>query len=233
MADIEDIRKKIDQLIAQKGFNYRELSLKIGRKDSYLQQYVKYGYPRRLKEIDRARLAQLLGIDDIELMDDEIIASKATGSTDKNINLISEIVKTASSEDSEMAVIDILKPQIDGTDFAHNIIGRQYISKNILADFTYSHPQDIKIVKIVSDTMKPSINPGDYVWVDISYQRPETDGLYLLASGREVNIKRLQTSPLDGSTEISCDNQQYKAYRTQDAGQLKVLGKVIGVLMHV
>lgn len=56
MADIEEIRRKIDRLISEKGFNYRDVSLKIGRKDSYIQQYVKYGYPRRLKEIDRMLL---------------------------------------------------------------------------------------------------------------------------------------------------------------------------------
>lgn len=233
MADIEEIRQKIDQLITEKGFNYREISLKIGRKDSYIQQYVKYGYPRRLKEIDRARLAQLLGIADTELMDDEIIASKASGGYGKNMNMISDIVKTAASEEKEMVAIDILNPKADSSRFTQNIIGRQYLSKNILEDLTYSKAQNIKIMKISSDAMKPSINPGDYVWVDISYKTPETDGLYLLVNGKDINIRRLQTSPLDGSVEISCDNPQYKSYQAKDVKQLKVMGKVITVMMRV
>ena len=42
MANLETIRKRLAKLITEKGHTYREVSLKIGRKDSYIQQYIKY-----------------------------------------------------------------------------------------------------------------------------------------------------------------------------------------------
>lgn len=233
MADIEEIRKKVDRLITSKGFNYRDLSLKIGRKDSYIQQYVKYGYPRRLKEIDRSRLAKLLNVDDTELMDDEIIASKAPGLSDGKLDIISDIIKSSNSDENSLEVIDILSPQLSGTDFLHNTIGKQYLSRNILEDITSADSQNIKIVKVTGDSMKPSINPGDYVWLDTSYTTPETDGLYLFSSGRDISIKRVQISPLDCSAEISGDNPQYKIYKAQNYKELKVLGKVIALVQKL
>lgn len=233
MADIEEIRKKVDKLITSKGFNYRDISLKIGRKDSYIQQYVKYGYPRRLKEIDRSRLARLLDIDDTELMDDEIIASKASGLSNDKLDIISDIIKNSNSDENGLEAIDILTPQLSDNGVSDMVIGKQYISRNILEDITSSDSKNIKIVKITGDSMKPSINPGDYVWLDTSYTLPETDGLYLFPSGRDINIKRIQISPLDSSVEISSDNQKYKTYKAQNYKELKVLGKIIALVQKL
>ena len=47
MADLNGIRKKLEKKILAGGHTFREVSLKIGRKDSYIQQYIKYGFPKR------------------------------------------------------------------------------------------------------------------------------------------------------------------------------------------
>jgi hypothetical protein len=230
MADIEEIRRKVDKLIVEKGLNYRDASLKIGRKDSYLQQYVKYGYPRRLKEIDRMRLAKLLDVDDIEIMDDEVIASKTIGSTNATLNAISDIIKVSCSSEGNVIAIDVLASQIsEGKDFYTNVEGRHLLNKAVLEDFGTSDVKNIKIVKILNDVMKPTIDSGDSVWFDCSYKHPESDGLYLLRSGRELCVKRIQTSPIDGVVEISSDNDQYKSYQAADRLSVNVLGKVLFV----
>ena len=230
MADIEEIRKKVDRLIAEKGLNYRDASLKIGRKDSYLQQYVKYGYPRRLKEIDRMRLAKLLGVDDAEIMDDEVIASKAIGSANVRLEAISDIIKVSCSQEADLAAVDVLNSQIkEGEDFYANVVGRHLFNKSVLDDLGTTDIKNIKIVKISNDVMKPTINSGDSVWFDCSYKYPESDGLYLLRSGRDLCVKRIQTSPIDGVVEISSDNLQYKSYQASDRYSVGVLGKVLFV----
>ena len=63
----EEIRKFLDKKIAEKGTNYRELSLAIGRKDQYIHQYIKYGLPQQLKEDDRRAIARILDVDEQEL----------------------------------------------------------------------------------------------------------------------------------------------------------------------
>ena len=72
MSDFETIRIKLADIIHKKGYNFRELSLKIGRKDSYIQQYIKYGLPRRLNEIDRKKICHILNINEEDLIDDEL-----------------------------------------------------------------------------------------------------------------------------------------------------------------
>ncbi len=230
MADIEEIRKKIDRLINEKGFNYRDISLKIGRKDSYIQQYVKYGYPRRLKEIDRMRLAKLLNIDDTEIMDDEVVASKTIGTSNAKLDVISNIIKAGCSSENDLVAIDILNPTInDNNNFLDNITGRHLLNRDIFNNLYTSEAKNIKIVKITNDIMCPTINFGDDVWFDCSYKSIESDGLYLLRTGRELCVKRIQTSPTDGTIEISSDNNLYHSYQTKDKNSVVVLGKVLFV----
>ena len=63
----EQIRQKIDKIIKEKGLNYRAISVKMGRADSYMQQYIKRGFPSVLKEKERAILSRILGVPEQEL----------------------------------------------------------------------------------------------------------------------------------------------------------------------
>lgn len=228
MADIEEIRKKVDKLITEGGFNYRELSLKIGRKDSYIQQYVKYGYPRRLKEIDRIRLAKILNVDDAELMDDEIIATKANSIAAGKHNIISDIINNDLPE-SNLEVLDILNPRPENPDILSQVTGKNFIARIMLNDLGISNAQAVKMVKITSDSMKPVINPGDYIWFDSSCRIPVSNGLYLFLNGREFTVRRVEISPLDNSVEISSDNSAYKTYTASKPGNVKTLGRIIAL----
>src|SRR5260370_13943850 len=64
---MDAVRKLIDEKLRQLGLNYSEASLKIGRNQTYLQQFLKRGVPVELKENDRARLAELIGVPENEL----------------------------------------------------------------------------------------------------------------------------------------------------------------------
>ena len=235
MANIEEIRKKIDNLITQKGFNYRDASLKIGRKDSYLQQYVKYGYPRRLKEIDRMRLAKLLDIDDTEIMDDEVIASKTTSTQSSNLDAISDIIKVVQTPLSDLVSVDMLNNKYASSrqEFLSDTCGRQLLSKTIFEDTDIDDIKNVKIVKILNDIMSPTVNSGDFVWFDCAYKHPESDGLYLLQTGKNLYVKRIQISPISGEVEITSDNEKYKPYQTNDTSSVEVLGKVIFIFHKV
>lgn len=231
MADIDEIRKKIDKLITEKGLNYRDVSLKIGRKESYIHQYIKYRYPRRLKEIDRVRLAKLLDVDDTEIMDDEVIASKTGNAPSAKLDIISDIIKTSNSPEGKLISIDVLDAHMPANDphFLAQAIGHHLVCKAMLDDLTASKPEDLKIIKILNESMSPTISSGDLLWFDKSYQYPEADGLYLIASGRELIARRIQISPLDGTITLTSDNPAYQAYTAPSNKEVKVLGKIVCV----
>ena len=59
MSALEEERKFIEELILGNGFSLREMSIKIGKKESYLQQYVKYGRPSKLSDKDKEKILEM------------------------------------------------------------------------------------------------------------------------------------------------------------------------------
>ena len=58
------IREHIDEIIKQKGFSYNKLSILIGKQQSYMFQFIKRKTPKRLDEVTRRQLAEILDVDD-------------------------------------------------------------------------------------------------------------------------------------------------------------------------
>lgn len=91
MESTDDIRKKISRLINERGLNYAQVSLAIGKNIAYLQQYIKNGSPRRLGEVERHKLAQILRVDEQELTDLVLPVSK--GAIAINPEILSTIIE--------------------------------------------------------------------------------------------------------------------------------------------
>ncbi len=111
--------------------------------------------------------------------------------------------------------------------FETNVIGRQSLSLTALKELTPVAPENIKILKVVGDSMEPTISSGDFVWVDISSQSPVSDGIYLFCIGDRLVVKRLQINPFDNSVEIMSDNTKYKPLKAMDYQMVNVVGRVI------
>src|ERR1043165_4534908 len=58
----EDPRVVLERLIAERGENYSDLSRRLKRNPSYIQQFIKRGTPRKLDEEDRRILARYFGV---------------------------------------------------------------------------------------------------------------------------------------------------------------------------
>jgi hypothetical protein len=224
MADIDEIRQKVDRLIAERGLNYREVSLKIGRKDSYIQQYVRYGYPRRLKEIDRLKLAKILDVNEEELADDDLVASHS------GLACSSPYLRAKVSDGAQTVQIDILDPRLSCREkaaFLNNVIGRVFVDRTLLDDMKLPIDGRIKMMRLLSDSMTPQLNPNDLIWIDTSYETPTSDGLYLMPVGTDASVRRIQISPIDGSVEIACANNRYKTYLARADERIAVIGRVV------
>jgi phage repressor protein C with HTH and peptisase S24 domain len=64
---MDAVRKLILDKLIERGLDMKEVSLRMGRSHSYLQQFLKRGHPVYLKERDRELLAEILGVPENEL----------------------------------------------------------------------------------------------------------------------------------------------------------------------
>ncbi|OPZ78655.1 MAG: putative HTH-type transcriptional regulator [Alphaproteobacteria bacterium ADurb.Bin438] len=109
------------------------------------------------------------------------------------------------------------------------IIGKQLISILSLKEITNSKPENIKILKVRGDSMTPTINDSDLIWVDISYKTPTGDGLYLFIVRDELMVKRIRFNIFNNTATITSDNQNYPPIETNKTDEITVIGKVISI----
>lgn len=226
----EQIRSTLDAAIKEAGLSYKEVSLAIGRKESYIHRFIKYGLPSKLNENDRRQLSIILGIPEQDLttfpLSAPIIPTHAAG-----IQTATEaIVGLFKKKDSiSIEILDVTACCGSGIDnLEENVIGRWDMP---LLEYrtisTTSNPDNVKMIRARGDSMSPTLKDGDWVLVDTSFRATDSDGLYLILLPTGLAIKRLQGSA-SGISVIS-DNPKYPP-QTWQSGELKICGKIIYTL---
>ena len=216
MANLETIRKRLAKLITEKGHTYREISLKIGRKDSYIQQYVKYGFPKRLNELDRKKICQILGINEEELLDDDLLKS------DAGKNLLADIKNKTNIEDyiciniHDSGLQKHLEPPI---------IGRIALKQKDFYGWFTSNPETLKMLRISTDSMEPLIPNGSIVMYDAGVQEYICDGLYVILFDNQLMLRRLQSTQ-NNKYIVKSENPRYQDFQAE-AYEIEILGRAV------
>ena len=87
----------------------------------------------------------------------------------------------------------------------------------------------IKVINAVKDSMIPTINPNDLLFVDVSVKEYVGESIYILYHGNELVCKRLSLVGKD--LIVSSDNEFYKAWNWADKPEAtKIVGKVLRAL---
>ena len=210
MKTTEEIREHIKNLCVARHLSLREVSLAIGKESSYLFQYIKKGVPKHLPIQTAQKLAIVLEVPVQDIMDVDLEA----------IRTAEDIVR--------IDVIDVSACCGNGQEVStETVIGQQLMTRNALRQYTFSPPESIKIIRAVGDSMLPTINPNDIVWVDISTKTPSSDGLYLLRVGNDLLIKRIQIDPFTNQATIKSDNPAYASFVRPSYTEVPVVGKII------
>src|SRR5690625_373195 len=86
-----------------------------------------------------------------------------------------------------------------------------------------------RVLPVSGDSMSPTINDGDLVFVDTNVTSYQTNGIYVIIWHGRLLIKRLRASLSSGKIEIASDNEA--AYPTEsvtmeELGQLHICGLV-------
>jgi transcriptional regulator with XRE-family HTH domain len=78
-----------------------------------------------------------------------------------------------------------------------------------LRTLTRAEPNQLAIVKVSGDSMAPTLQHGDLVLIDRSIRQIGRDGLYVITSGYEVQVKRITRDWKTKTLTISSDNPAY------------------------
>ena len=207
---ITDPRQVLEQLCSERGEDFAGLSRMLGRNQAYIQQYVRRGIPKRLKEEERRKLARYFSV--------------------------SEAVLGGPPED-ERPTLDLLAVKrhpvtVSAGPGALNDqeAGKPYFAfdERWLKALTQSPPARLSIVRVEGDSMAPTLNAGDDVLVDLGDSAERLrDGIYVLRIDDAVVVKRLALNPLGRRVTVQSDNPAYPDWPDCNLEKINCIGRVI------
>ena len=225
MEKIKQVKTRVGELIKERGLSLNSLSLQFGKSGTYLHKFINFDSPKRLDEDVRKKLALILDVAEQELTDRPILPAHMTG-----VSMVAEKIGSlfTSKDDAVIDMIDVTACCGDGIDnLPEKVCGHWKLPLAEFKSLASGNPSNIKMLRVQGDSMQPTINEGDFVWVDISNNFVGSDGIYLIRMATGLAVKRLQAGL--SNVVIKSDNPTYSDI-TAEVGELKIIGKVVHIL---
>lgn len=94
--------------------------------------------------------------------------------------------------------------------------------------------EQIRIINVRGDCMTGTLEPGDLLFVDISVQRFDGDGIYAFIYDETTHVKRLQK--MKDKILVISDNKTYAPWEPivkEEINRMHIIGKVIGSMPQI
>ena len=205
---MENVREELDRLIRRKNYGYAAISRMLGRNPSYVQQFIKRGSPRKLDDEDRKVLASFFGVDE------QILGGPANAVIDGMV---------------EFPILDVQASAGFGAVAAsENAQTRFGFDERWLRSLTSAKSATLSIVRVMGDSMEPTLDEGDEVLVDASDHASRLrDGIYVLRADDTLVVKRVAIKPGGNQITIASDNPAYPTWHDMERSEVHVVGRVI------
>lgn len=207
----DDPRARLLELATVQGVSLARLSELIGRNQTYLQQFIRKGSPRRLEERDRRTLARFFGIDESELGAPEDISSASPGKAPRGDWV--DVPRLALGASAGPGAVAMEERQVGAFRFAMRWLREQGLD-----------PAMLSAIRVEGDSMETTLRDGDEILVDRT-PRPLRDGIHVVRTGDALLVKRLDLA-VPGKFALVSDNP---AYRTIELApdEVQVIGRVV------
>ncbi len=205
-----DPRIVLERLCLEHGEDFAGLSRMLGRNPAYIQQFVRRGVPKRLKEEERRKLARYFSTSEASLggPPDSDRAPAGLVSVKRHPVRVSAGPGAVVTEE----------------------LGKPYIGfdERWLKGLTASQPSKLSIVRVEGNSMAPTLNAGDDILVDLGdFSERLRDGIYVLRIDDAVVVKRLALNPTGRFVTVQSDNAAYPDWPDCDLDEIKPIGRVI------
>lgn len=206
---VSDPRKVIERLCAERGDDFAGLSRMLGRNPAYIQQFVRRGVPKRLKETERRKLARYFSVAET------LLGGPADGSAADGLLTVMRSLARASAGPGTLAGDEQGKPYFAFDD-------------RWLKALTASPATKLSIIRVEGDSMAPTLSAGDDILVDLGdCEAPLRDGIYVLRIDDALLVKRLALHPLRRTVTVQSDNPAYTDWPDCDLAEINCIGRVI------
>ena len=205
-----DPRVFLERLCAERGEDFAGLSRMLGRNPAYIQQFVRRGVPKRLKEDERRKLARYFSISEALLGGPDEGPVRPDG-------LVSITRHPVFASAGPGAVVN------EGH-------GKPYFGfdERWLKALTPTTPSNLSIVRVEGDSMSPTLNHGDDILVDLGDCTERLrDGIYVLRVDDALVVKRLALSPMGRHVTVQSDNPAYPDWPDCGLDEINCIGRVI------
>ena len=207
---MDDPRTMLDELIRKNHDDYSGISRLLGRNAAYIQQYIKRGSPRSLDERDRAVLARYFGVD-------EVILGGPTRRSGPVVDLVHVPVLDVAASAGHGALAEM---ESKTTQFGFD---EDWLKKQ-----TQSKAASLSIIRVLGDSMEPTLFDGDEVMVDLGDgQSRWRDGIYVLRMDDMLNVKRIAIEPKGRQISVISDNPSYPTWQSMERRSINIVGRVL------
>jgi phage repressor protein C with HTH and peptisase S24 domain len=201
----------LERLCLERHENFASLSRLIGRNDAYIQQYLRKGTPRTLKERERRTLARYFKVPESMLGG---LPEDAAAQFGELIPVVRVSVR-ASAGPGAMPDEETARPY-----FAFDPLW--------LRSLTASSSAKLSVIRVEGDSMSPTLSAGDDILVDLADGADRLrDGIYVLRVDGTLLVKRLAIHPVGRRVTVQSDNPAYGDLPDCGLEEIDCIGRVI------
>nr|WP_279024517.1 XRE family transcriptional regulator [Gibbsiella quercinecans] len=217
----QDFAERLSSLMAEKGITVTELSERVGVTYEMVRRYTIGAATPRPKTRDK--IASFLGTTGSYL-------EYGMGEPTENDDVKPDVPKPV-PDVYRIDVLDLTLSAGPGTymlsDSIEVLYAIEFTSDHARTLFGNRTSEEVKVMTVNGDSMAPTLNSGDRLFVDVTVRSFKTDGVYTFVFGKTFHVKRLQ---MQGSRlAVLSDNPGYEKWYidedTQD--QLYIMGKAL------
>ena len=206
---LSDPRTELQRLCAERGEDFAGLSRMLGRNSAYIQQFVRRGVPKRLKEEERRKLARYFAVSEA------VLGGPADLPGADGMVPVKRTPVRASAGPGALVSEETGRPY-----FAFD--------ERWLKALTGSPSDKLSIIRVEGDSMAPTLNPGDDILVDLGDREERLrDGIYVLRIDEALVVKRIALHPVGRGVTVQSDNPAYPDWPDCDLASINCIGRVV------
>jgi hypothetical protein len=213
----ERARRILDEMIAERGESYADVSRLIGRNQAYIQQFIKRGTPRRLGEQDRRVIARYFGVAE-HLLGGMPVADELPTPARRPARMV-DLPRLSLGASAGAGSLDQDEQIVDVVAFDRHWLRRMGFELG-----------SITMIRVDGESMAPTLYDGDEILVDTSDTAARLrDGIYVLRLDGVLMVKRIVIGPRRGSLSILSDNPHYPDWTEIEPALVHIVGRVLWV----